>query len=124
MKTTHAARALSALLLLAAGPLSQAQPLAVREDGETAVRLSGTVIGPISSGSKADGTLFKAYHLKLAQPLTLDDGAECGEQDKRSLALNQEDMGRYKGRAITVKAKVFCQTNRTGTYHLSDIAVQ
>ncbi|OHX12117.1 hypothetical protein [Chromobacterium sphagni] len=124
MKTNRTTR-LAAFCLLAASQLACAgKAVAVREDGETPITLRGTVIGPISSGSKADGTFFKAYHLKLGRAMTFDDGADCSEQSKASLALNQEDMGRYKGKIITVKAKVFCQTNRTGTYHLSGIVVQ
>ncbi|WP_445989819.1 hypothetical protein ACSVCE_22190 [Chromobacterium haemolyticum] len=100
-----------------------AKPIEVGEDGETRIVLSGTVVGPVQSGSKADGTFFKAFHLKLAQALRFDDGGSCGEQKLRSLALNQSDMARYQGKHIQVRAKVFCQENRTGSYHLSYIEV-
>ncbi|WP_047243019.1 hypothetical protein [Chromobacterium subtsugae] len=124
MKTNRSSL-LAALCLLAASQLACAgKAIAVRDDGETPITLRGAVIGPISSGSKADGTFFKAYHLKLEREMTFDDGGDCGEQAKRSLALNQEGMGRYKGKTVSLKAKVFCQLSRTGTYHLSDIVVQ
>ncbi|AXE35351.1 hypothetical protein [Chromobacterium phragmitis] len=98
---------------------------ALRFSGESAaVTLHGTVIGPLRSGDKAEGTFFQAYHLKLDQPLRLDDGAACGEQDMRSLALSQEDMAKLKGRAVTVRARVFCQEDRAGSYRLADITVR
>lgn len=100
-----------------------AKPVEVGENGETSIVLSGTVVGPVQSGSKADGTFFKAFHLKLAQAQRFDDGGSCGEQELRSLALNQGNMAHYKGKRITVRAKVFCQENRTGRYHLTDIEV-
>ncbi|MCD0492826.1 hypothetical protein [Chromobacterium violaceum] len=96
-----------------------------RIDGDSAapITLRGTVIGPVRSGSKAEGTFFQAYHLKLDHPLRLDDGAACGEQQMRSLALSQEDMARLKGRAVTVRARAFCQEDRAGSYRLADITV-
>lgn len=96
-----------------------------RIDGDSAapITLRGTVIGPVRSGSKAEGTFFQAYHLKLDHPLRLDDGAACGAQTMRKLALNQEGMEPYKGRAVALEGRVFCQENRTGTYHLADIVV-
>ncbi|WP_225546862.1 hypothetical protein [Chromobacterium violaceum] len=108
-------------LCLLAGCYAAAAP--VRADGETRLALRGTVIGPIASGSKAEGTLFRAYYLQLRRPLRLDDGAACGAQTMRKLALNQEGMERYKGRAVALEGRVFCQENRTGTYHLADIVV-
>ncbi|MCP1291295.1 hypothetical protein NK214_13945 [Chromobacterium sp. S0633] len=98
-----------------------AKPVEIGEDDETSIGLSGIVVGPVQSGSKADGTFFKAFHLKLAQAQRFDDGGPCGEQELRSLALNQGDMARDKGQRITVHAKVFCQESRTGRYHLADI---
>ncbi len=123
MMKTHLPRGLAALGLLAAATACLAHPIPVRDDGETPITLQGIVIGPLTSGDKAEGTLFKAYHLKLAKPMRFDDGADCGPQDKTSLALSQQDMGRDKGKTVTVQAKVFCQINRTGTYHLGDIVV-
>ncbi|OHX12155.1 hypothetical protein [Chromobacterium sphagni] len=92
--------------------------------GDAPVTLSGTVIGPLHSGSKAEGTFFQAYHLKLDRPASFDDGAACGGQRVSSLALSQPDMARLKGRAVRVKARVFCQEDRGGTYRLADVELR
>ncbi|AXE30051.1 hypothetical protein DK842_09160 [Chromobacterium phragmitis] len=113
---------IAAILWLLAGCHAAAAGL-VRADGESRLALRGRVEGPLSSGSKAEGTLFQAYYLRLARPLRLDDGAACGAQTMRRLALNQEGMGRYLGRRVALTARVFCQEGRTGTYHLADIEI-
>ncbi|POZ63013.1 hypothetical protein [Chromobacterium alticapitis] len=113
----------TAAFCLLANAAGHARPFAVHADGDTPITLRGTIIGPLSSGDKAEGTFFRAFHLKLAKPMAFDDGADCGAQSKSSLALNQDDMGKYKGQAVTVRAKVFCQLDRTGTYHLGDIVI-
>ncbi|VEB39648.1 Uncharacterised protein [Chromobacterium violaceum] len=96
-------------LCLLAGCHAAAAP--VRADGETRLALRGTVVGPIASGSKAEGTLFRAYYLQLRRPLRLDDSAACGAQTMRKLALNQEGMERYKGGPSRWKAG--CSARRT-----------
>ncbi|WP_103317293.1 hypothetical protein [Chromobacterium sinusclupearum] len=97
----------------------------LRVDGDHAapITLSGTVIGPIAAGSKAEGTFSETYHLKLRQPIRLDDAGACGARRVSSLALSQEDMARLKGHAVTVQARVFCQESRAVAYRLADITV-
>ncbi|MCD4502484.1 hypothetical protein LQR30_00075 [Chromobacterium piscinae] len=120
--THHRTRLIASLCLLA--NCHAAAAMTVRADGDTRLTLRGTVTGPISSGNKAEGTLFRAHYLRLSRPLRLDDGAACGGQTLDRLALNQEGMARYQGRTVTVEARVFCQENRTGTYHLADIEIR
>ncbi|AUH52963.1 hypothetical protein CXB49_20315 [Chromobacterium sp. ATCC 53434] len=111
--------------LLVASLAGHAAGQVFRIDGDAAapITLSGTVVGPIAAGSKAEGTFFRTYHLKLRRPIRLDDRAACGEQEIRSLPLSQEDMARLKGRAIVVRARAFCQEDRAGSYRLADITV-
>lgn len=89
-----------------------------------AITLSGTVVGPVASGSKAEGTFSETYHLKLSQPIDLNDAGACGRRRVSSLALSQEGMARLKGRAVTVKGRVFCQEDRGVAYRLADISVR
>lgn len=119
--THHRTRLIASLCLLAN---CHAAAMPVRADGETRLTLRGTVTGPISTGSKTEGTLFRAHYLRLRRPLRLNDGAACGGQTLDRLALNQEGMARYRGRTVTVEARVFCQESRTGTYHLADIEIR
>jgi hypothetical protein len=95
----------------------------VVSDAETPIELVGSIIGPIQWGSKSEGDFFKAYHLKLDVPINFDDTSSCGEQEINSLPLNQEGMEKFNGKRVRVKAKVFCQEQRTGTYHLMEITV-
>ncbi|WP_152680194.1 hypothetical protein [Chromobacterium subtsugae] len=99
------------------------QPVHPASDAAAPITLSGTVVGPLHTGSKAEGTFFQAYHLKLARPLRFDDGAACGGQRLSSLALSQPGMARFKGRAVRIQARVFCQEDRGATYRLADVKV-
>ncbi|WP_434631494.1 hypothetical protein [Chromobacterium sp. CV08] len=109
--------------LLAASLAGHAAGRVFRIDGDAAapLTLSGTVVGPIAAGSKAEGTFSQIYHLKLRRPIWLDDGAVCGARRISSLALSQDDMARLKGRAVTIQARVFCQETRMVDYRLADI---
>ncbi|POZ63042.1 hypothetical protein [Chromobacterium alticapitis] len=111
--------------LLAASLSGQAAGQLVRVGGDSAapITLRGTVIGPVASGSKAEGTFSETYHLKLSQPIRLDGSAACGLRKVSSLALSQDGMDRLKGRAVTVQARVFCQEDRGVAYRLADITV-
>lgn len=95
----------------------------VNDERPTPITLSGSVIGPVAAGSKAEGTFSETYHLKLERPLHLDDAGPCGLRRVASLALSQEGMGSLKGREVTVRARVFCQESRAVAYRLADITV-
>ena len=56
--------------MLASSLAGHAAGQVFRIDGDSAAPLTlhGTVIGPVRSGSKAEGTLFQAYHLIAGPP--------------------------------------------------------
>lgn len=92
--------------------------------GNTKIELKGTIIGPIQWGSKEEGDFFKAYHVRLNSPVVLNDNDACGEQESVSLPINQEGMDKFKGKKVILNATVFCQSEKTGKYHLTDVSIK
>lgn len=115
---------LTIAFLLTISQSASAQPIQVSPDETTTINLSGIIVGPIVTGSKKDGTFFKAYHLKLPKPINFDDSDACGEQKISSLPLNEFGMDKYKGKRVHIKAHIICQLRGTGSYHLQDLRIQ
>lgn len=85
---------------------------------------TGTIVGPMEFGQPGEGAGLRAYGLQLAQPLKLDDKAECGEQTATVMAVESESVAPLVGKAVVLRATPYCRVSRSGKYHLKDVTVR
>lgn len=83
--------------------------------------LTGTVIGPITVGNKSEGNNFTAFYLNLNKNYVVDDKDSCGPQTFNKLAIEKFGLSMFKGKKVQVEGSIYCQPERTGTYHLNKI---
>lgn len=83
--------------------------------------LIGTVTGPITVGNKSEGNDFTAFYLNLNKDYSMDDKDSCGPQTFNKLAMDKFGLNKFKGKKVRVEGNIYCQPERTGTYHLNEI---
>lgn len=109
---------LVALTACAVAPASSAP--AVNQPAD----FTGKVVGPLEFGQPGEGAGLKAYGLELAQPLTLNDKADCGEQRPSVLAIESDAVAAHAGKTVVLRATAYCRVSRSGKYHLKDVTVR
>lgn len=109
-----------AVALTACAASTGSAGLAVNQPAEFA----GKIVGPLEFGQAAEGARLKAYGLELAQPLTLNDKSECGEQRTTVLAIESDTVAAHVGKTVVLRATPYCRVSRSGKYHLKDVSLR
>ncbi len=85
---------------------------------------SGKIVGPIEFGQPTEGAGLRAYGLALDKPLKLDDKADCGPQTTEVMAVEGDAVAGMVGQSVVLRATPFCRVDRSGKYHLKDLAIR
>lgn len=118
------AHAVSASVLLVALTACATEPASSAPTINQPAEFTGKVVGPMEFGQPAEGAGLKAYGLELAQPLTLNDKAECGEQRPSVLAIESDKVAAHLGKTVVLRGTAYCRVSRSGKYHLKDVTVR
>jgi hypothetical protein len=108
----------SALLSLTITPVAYAKD--IRFDAPNS--MVGTIVGPIVMGQKEGENQVKAYHLKPAKTIVLNDrNSTCGTQYLKSLPILLEGFNKYRNKKVKVSASIQCIESRLGSYAIDKI---